>query len=92
MNNLLTALNGLISSLRSPHYQNGAPKGRGNQHIIRKKSGKTRRGATHKQGKVFLGRQLLAMTPAYYRRSHRGNPAKALREKMLLEKRKWISE
>jgi hypothetical protein len=52
---------------------------------------KTKRGATHKQGKVFLGRQLLAMTPAYYRRTHRGNPAKALREKELLEKRKWIS-
>lgn len=88
MNNLVTALNGLIDSLRSTHHQ----KNLGNKQTIRKKSGKTRRGATHKQGKVFLGRKILAMTPADYRRTHRGNPEKALREKMLLEKRKWISE
>lgn len=88
MNNLVTALNGLIDSLRSTHHQ----KNLGNKQTIRKKSGKTRRGATHKQGKVFLGRKILVMTPADYRRTHRGNPEKALREKMLLEKRKWISE
>lgn len=32
--------------------------------------GKSRRGAHHKQGRVFLGRQIMPMTPAQYRHSH----------------------
>lgn len=36
------------------------------------KSGKTRRGAKHKVGRVFLGRKMFNGTPAEYRRQHRG--------------------
>lgn len=40
--------------------------------VGRKKSGKTRRGATHKQGKVFRARKKFDGTPAQYRRQHKG--------------------
>lgn len=89
MNSLKTSILALTEAIRSMGRQTTIPKAKNNG---RKKSGKTRRGATHEHGKVFLGRRILAMTPAYYRRTHRGNPKKAAREKMLLEKRKWISE
>lgn len=35
-------------------------------------SGKTKRGATHEQNRVFLARQILPKTPAQYRRQHLG--------------------
>lgn len=41
-----------------------------------RKSGMTRRGATHKHGKVFLGRQILPMNPAQYRHYHFGKQKK----------------
>lgn len=102
MNNLLTALNGLIASLRQSHYQNGAPKGRGNEHTIRKKSGKTRRGATHKQGVSFKPVLFLRISPAEYRRTHKADPKKARakflamrtqrnRARMQEINKKWIS-
>lgn len=101
MNNITTAFLGLLQSLKPAHYQNGAPKGRGNEQTIHKKSGKTRRGATHKQGTPFrpVSRAFLTLkngsrvpiTPAQYRHPHLGNEAKALDEKMKMEKRKWIS-
>lgn len=38
----------------------------------RTKSGKTRRGAKHTLGSVFLGRKIFNGTPAEYRRAHKG--------------------
>jgi hypothetical protein len=61
----------LASSLQLAHYTNSwMPKARSKG---RKGSGKTRRGAVHVQGKVFLGRRKFNGTPAEYRRGHHGH-------------------
>lgn len=102
MNNITTAFLGLLQSLKSAHYQNDAPKARGNEQTIRKKSGKTRRGATHKQGTSFKPVLFLNVSPAAYRRQHKANPKKARtkflalraqrnRSRMLEINKKWIS-
>lgn len=39
---------------------------------MKKEKKKTQKGAKHKQGRVFLGRQILPVTPAAYRRMHMG--------------------
>jgi hypothetical protein len=86
---IVAAMLGLAESLKSPYYADGrTPKARTNGH---QSSGMSRRGAIHKQSKSFKPRRISDLTPARYRHSHRGNPEKALYERMRLEKRKWIS-
>lgn len=72
MNDSTTAFLGMLQAFRSAHFKNGAPKARGNEYIIRKKSGKTRRGAEHVINPTFLSRQVLSVSPAEYRRKHMG--------------------
>lgn len=55
--------------LMAAHYMNGAPKARNSNPL---EKGKTRRGATHQVNPTFQSRQLLAVTPAEYRRQHMG--------------------
>jgi len=84
MNTIQQALLGLAAAFKSPYYKGtDVPKGRNNEI---KKSGKTRRGAVHKQGRVFRSRHITAVrtdagmtryvTPAQYRGLHLGAGAK----------------
>ena len=69
------ALSKLAGAIKGPVRTRGKKQplfGRGSGPQGPKKSGKTRRGASHKQGLVFLGRKIFKMTPAQYRRAHRG--------------------
>lgn len=85
---LIQQFSEMIAVLRGPANKFGRP----HKAIEgRKKSGKTRRGAKHTVNAPFRSRNILGMTPAQYRWSHRGNPKKALYKKTKLEKRKWIS-
>src|SRR5688572_2207403 len=60
----------LASALRPANYENTTiPKARTNG---AKKSGKTRRGATHRVGMHKMSRALYSMSPAEYRRKHLG--------------------
>ena len=70
MNNLKSALLAAFSAFKPFSYQNDAPKARND--TDGKSSGKTRRGATHTQGKVFQSRRIFAVTPAQYRQQHLG--------------------
>lgn len=72
MNDITTAFLGMLQALRTAHYKNGAPKARGNEYTIRKKSGKTRRGAKHVINPTFLSKKVFSVSPAEYRRKHMG--------------------
>ena len=74
----------LSRMLRPAFYEDGTtPKARNSGEGERKK---TKKGATHKQGKVFRGRRLSSvLTPAMYRKFHFGIGRKA---KERLEKKK----
>lgn len=96
MNSITTTFLGLLQSFKSTHYNNGVPKGRGNEQMIHKKSGKTRRGATHKHGSVFLGRKILSVTHSEFRRQHKGVVTRTPDYKLKhaapkWRNRKWIS-
>lgn len=89
MNRLQSAFKSLFASagmrMKPIYYPDGkSPRARNDE---RHKSGKTRRGATHRQGAHFLGRRMLNITPAQYRHFHVANPEKAAREKMKAEKK-----
>jgi hypothetical protein len=58
----------LINHMSPALYEDGrTPRGRYGVIV-----GATRKGATHKQGKVFRSRSLFGITPAEYRRRHLG--------------------
>lgn len=69
MNKLQTSILALTEAIRSMGRQNTIPKTKNGE---RKKSGKTRRGATHIVNPTFLSRSILAVSPAEYRRMHMG--------------------
>ena len=70
-------LNAVQQLLDTSNPFNGKHKSKAERH----KSGKTRRGATHRQGKHFLGRSIAAVSPAAFRQKHMGRTSRRWEKK-----------